>query len=273
MQNPEIRGGEAQALVRVMPLYLWGPRVSPKQGQHLRSAPRAARPGRRSRDHAKGELGALHHSQTRARCNGGRRRGPEEEGSETGTCGIPLPTTEHPMLCRGLPKTCGRLSSGRQLKHAAEEPVKTCCWPALLWGCAHSRAPGSRAGGARHRPPPPRSAGAARTPQRAPRRAPNSAGPAEPARPQQSRTCPQVTYTSDRRRLRLLRAAALGSEGCRPARGRRLLVCLTAKNKSSMKGGPLGSRTHICSPPSGEGQLAADLSRTAKMNFFNPILV
>lgn len=72
-------------------------------------------------------------------------RGPEEEGSETGTCSIPLPTTERPKLCHGLTKTCGRLSSGHQLKHTAEESVKTCCWPALLWGCTHHCAPWSRA--------------------------------------------------------------------------------------------------------------------------------
>lgn len=53
----------------------------------------------------------------------------------------------------------------------------------------------------------------------------------------QSSTCPQVTYTSDRRQLQMHRAGAAGSKGCQPARGRRLLLCPTAKNKSSTNGG------------------------------------
>lgn len=89
----------------------------------------------------------------------------------------------------------------------------------------------------------------------------------------QSRARPQVTYTSDRRQLQMHRDGAAGNKGCQPAQGRRLLVCPTAKNKSNTTGGPLGNRMHMCSPPSREGQLAADLSRTTKLNFFNPILL
>lgn len=67
MENPESHGGEAQALVRPMPLYLWGPRVPPKQGRHLRTAP-GADPGMLW-DGSSG-----HRGQTRARCTGGAER-------------------------------------------------------------------------------------------------------------------------------------------------------------------------------------------------------
>lgn len=139
MENPETHGGEAQSLVRVMPLYLWGPRVPPKQGQHLRTAPGAARPGCRSRDPAGRELGAPQPNTSTLHRGS---RAPEEEGSGTGTCRILLPTTERPKLCRGLPKTCGRLSSGHQLKHTAEslsEPAAGLC--SALGLAAHTAVP------------------------------------------------------------------------------------------------------------------------------------
>lgn len=83
-----------------------------------------------------------------------------------------------------------------------------------------------------------------------------------------------MTYTSNRRKAQA--STGLGLQEARAASehwGRRLSVSPTAKNKFGMNIGPLVSRMHFCSPPSGEGQLAADLSRMAKLNFFYPNLV
>lgn len=83
-----------------------------------------------------------------------------------------------------------------------------------------------------------------------------------------------MTYTSNRKKAQA--STRLGLQEARAASehwGRRLSVSPTAKNEFGMNIDPLVSGMRFCSPPSGERQLAADLSNVAKLNFFYPNLV
>lgn len=178
-------------------------------------------------------------------------------------------TPAHDGAPQALPRVPQNMREA-ELGHQLEHLLKSLSKPAAgLLCCGLHTSPCPVQGRAQHRPLCPAAQGQPGHP--ADTTASSKLCPAQPAGLQQSCTYPQVTHTSNKRQLQLHRAG--GSTGCQPARGRRLLVSPTATNKPWMNGGPLGTRMHICSPPCREGQLAADLSRTANLNFFNPTLL
>lgn len=107
-------------------------------------------------------------------------------------------------------------------------------------------------------------------PRQAPKAASTSADPTEPTGLQQSCIFQRVTDISSRKKAQA--STGFGLQEARAASehwGRRLLVSPAAKKKKLR----MGSRMHVCAPHSGEGQLAANLSSTAKLSLFNPNLV